>query len=153
MHRLEHPGELEILPSLTSGFLNSMKEHHISLRLVAGSWASLSEDAALAARFDVVLTSETIYRSSSLPSLLDLLKKASSRPDDGVTLSDTKSSSQGLEGRASALCLVAAKILYFGVGGGVMEFIQTTTQRGGVVRTIHENDAGVGRKVLQVSWM
>lgn len=54
------------------------------------------------------------------------------------------------------LCLVAAKVLYFGVGGGISDFIEAVQNResgqNGVVSTVLEKTAGIGRKVLRVEW-
>jgi protein-histidine N-methyltransferase len=59
------------------------------------------------------------------------------------------------------MCLVAAKVLYFGVGGGVSEFIHSvegSLQEGGQgkgfgkVETVWEKKGGVGRKVMSVEW-
>ena len=60
---------------------------------------------------------------------------------------------------AKYLCLVAAKVLYFGVGGGVSEFTKlietpakTTGRPRGKVETVLERNVGVGRKVMNVQW-
>ena len=60
---------------------------------------------------------------------------------------------------AKYLCLVAAKVLYFGVGGGVSEFTKlieaptkTTGRPRGKVETVLERHVGVGRKVMNVQW-
>ena len=53
------------------------------------------------------------------------------------------------------LCLVAAKVLYFGVGGGISDFIESVEKhqpRAGTVESVLEKMAGVGRKVLRVRW-
>lgn len=55
------------------------------------------------------------------------------------------------EGR-SYLCLVAAKILYFGVGGGVSDFLQAISGHQGRVETVLERKTGVGRKIMRVYW-
>jgi protein-histidine N-methyltransferase len=54
------------------------------------------------------------------------------------------------------LCLVAAKVLYFGVGGSVSEFVQTVEDSPGLekgnVETVWEKKAGVGRRVMRIHW-
>jgi len=52
------------------------------------------------------------------------------------------------------LCLVAAKVLYFGVGGGVSEFVRTVegSPWKGKVETVWEKIAGVGRSVMRIRW-
>jgi protein-histidine N-methyltransferase len=50
------------------------------------------------------------------------------------------------------LCLVAAKVLYFGVGGGVEGFVRAVEAEGGVVRTVWEHREGVGRRIMRIEW-
>lgn len=50
------------------------------------------------------------------------------------------------------LCLVAAKILYFGVGGGVSDFLRAVEATKARVETVLERKEGVGRKVMRVWW-
>ncbi|KAG6915349.1 hypothetical protein DXG01_012023 [Tephrocybe rancida] len=66
---------------------------------------------------------ETIYRSESHSPLLALLKGAAGEE----------------EGRGKHyLCLVAAKVFYFGVGGGVEEFAARVKDEGGTVNNVWE---------------
>lgn len=118
--------------------------------------------------YSLILTSETIYRQDSLRSLIRLLDEgASSARDDGVGSLVQESEELSLQDGSHEkgprkvkepqyLCLVAAKVLYFGVGGGISDFIEAVQNResgrSGVVSTILEKTAGVGRKVLQVEW-
>ncbi|KAG6840316.1 hypothetical protein C0991_007466 [Blastosporella zonata] len=126
------PGDLFLTPELKSAFLASLEAYKIRLRFFSGSWGSFP-----VAPYDVVLTSETIYRSESLDPLLFLLKGASV---------DEK------EKERRCLCLVAAKVLYFGVGGGVVEFVERVKDQGGTVDTVWEVAAGVGRRIMSVQW-
>lgn len=56
------------------------------------------------------------------------------------------------------LCLVAGKTVYFGVGGGVVEFVRCVESiadergGGGQVETIWEKSTGVSRTVMRVRW-
>lgn len=90
--------------------------------------------------FDIVLTSETVYSLPSLPPLLDLLESAA----------------KGKE--VDQLCLVACKRIYFGVGGGELEFRRRVEERGGKVESVwgqgngKGRNEGVGRTVLKVEW-
>ena len=84
----------------------------------------------------MVLTSETIYRSDGLESMVRVLKESAT----GEPQSDYR-------------CLIAAKVLYFGVGGGVSEFVQSIEGKGlGKVETVWEKKVGVGRKIMSVRW-
>lgn len=152
-------GELSITPELLSAFKRSLQELKISIRLFSGSWDTFDFTVA-EDKYDIVLTSETIYRIDSLPSLIDLMKRATtgqSRTED-ESLAKLSESHLVISERHSTLCLVAAKLVYFGVGGGVLEFINAVNNdkdgigRKGKVETIWEHKEGVKRSVMKVSW-
>ncbi|KAJ7678704.1 hypothetical protein B0H17DRAFT_1078121 [Mycena rosella] len=132
------PGELPITPDLKGAFTASLATHGISLAFSSGSWDSLINH--LDAKSDIVVTSETIYRTEALPALIALLRKA---------CTDTQPH-----------CLVAAKVLYFGVGGGVSEFVRaleskTMLEKGcaGKAESVWERKVGVGRKIMRIEWV
>ncbi|KII91284.1 hypothetical protein PLICRDRAFT_105373 [Plicaturopsis crispa FD-325 SS-3] len=129
------PSELQITPALTSAFVASLSAHRINIRLFSGAWDTF-DLAVTGGPYDLVLTSETIYSSHALPALVTLLKAACN---------------------GSSLCLVAAKILYFGVGGGVSDFLRAVEDprhlgTAGSVETVWEQQAGVARRVMRVRW-
>ncbi|KAI0824883.1 hypothetical protein BC628DRAFT_1410654 [Trametes gibbosa] len=161
------PGELPITPALTAAFLESLSQYGVHLKFFAGSWGTF-DVSAVGGPYQVVLTSETIYRPDSLSSLVDLLQRASAI---SPVLADKSTASalaertsqlsltgedQGLRRLAAEpyLCLVAAKLVYFGVGGGVTEFVQAVEggKGKGSVRTIWEKAQGVKRSIMQVTW-
>ncbi|KAG6860474.1 hypothetical protein C0995_010765 [Termitomyces sp. Mi166 len=124
------PGDLFLTLELKSAFLISLETYKIRLKFFSGSWSSFPVTP-----YDIVLTSETIYRSESLILLLALLKGAA-----------------GARKEKEHLCLVAAKVLYFGVGGGVKEFMERVKDEGGSVENVWEVVSGVGRRVMSVRW-
>lgn len=151
--------EVELSPELIEAFKISLSQLRISLRFFGGTWESFSRRLLLEKEglelsgplFDIVLTSETIYRVESLPGLLKVLCHASS----------TSSSSE-------SICLVAAKVVYFGVGGGVNEFLaalesgmivgsgkvtveQSVNIRGNA-QVVWEENRGVARKIMSLKW-
>lgn len=78
----------------------------------------------------------------SLPSLIQTLRLASS--PKSTTTSD--STTQGK-------CIVAAKVLYFGVGGGVSEFIDYMAKNDiGKARVVKERKMGVGRVIMSLEF-
>ncbi len=100
-------------PELLAAFRASLDAHRVRLRFFCGGWTSLP---ALLAHvrpeqpsYDIVLASETIYRTEALAPFLGVLRAATATEGDSVAQ----------EAWQPALCLVAAKVLYFGVGGGV----------------------------------
>lgn len=184
------PGELTFTPSLLTAFTSSLSQHNIHLRFFIGSWDGFdvgsvwrstplkSDGTAKGPYYDIVLTSETIYRSESLPALLRILRSASSGSAEktleerAAELSLDASTSgagskggdvKGEDGAAQGLCLVAAKVLYFGVGGGVQDFVRAVEDGQGVqdesedrgkgrVETVWERKEGVGRKIMRARW-
>ena len=142
------PSEINITPELKSAFLSSLSERNISLRFFAGSWETFDFTNIPPQRYNIVLTSETIYRAENLPSLVTLLRSACL----GITPNEGEKPTSN-----PSLCLVAAKAVYFGVGGGVSNFIDAVEGNGsreklGTVETVWETKTGVKRNVLSVAW-
>ncbi|GAA5835289.1 hypothetical protein JCM9279_004497 [Rhodotorula babjevae] len=138
------PGELDVTPEFLASFEALLERENIELRFSEGDWAGMARAVRVAGegeRYDVVLTSETVYAVESLPALLDLLEAATARNDD-----------------AGALCLVACKRIYFGVGGGELEFRRRVEERGAEVEAVWGagegmgKSSGVGRTVMRVRW-
>lgn len=131
------PGELTLSPSLRSAFLASLDEHRIKIRLFSGPWSGYDVQEILGGTgnqsYDLILTSETIYQPSSLPSLVRLLRETT-----GTT----------------GICFVAAKLVYFGVGGGIREFEKALGEGEaiGKMRSVWERREGVGRSILKVEF-
>ncbi|KDE03995.1 hypothetical protein MVLG_05564 [Microbotryum lychnidis-dioicae p1A1 Lamole] len=140
-----HPGEIELSPGFIDSFTTLLEDHDIELGFYEGAWKgfrstsniqSTSDRATRAeeVEYDLVLASETIYQPASLPSHIDVLQR-----------------SRGEQ-------LIACKRIYFGVGGGEVEFVNQVEGRGGKVETVWpgqgtgEQRMGVGRTVLRVVW-
>lgn len=162
-------GDLQLTPVLLEAFTASLKEHGVTLRFFSGSWETFDVKTTLGesgGRYDIVLTSETIYRTDSLGPLVDLMWQACTGSYDVRKEQETSveklasaASELSLETR-QPLCLVAAKLVYFGVGGGVAEFtravengVPSSKQRSrGRVETVWEREGGVRRVLLRVRW-
>ncbi|KAF9030035.1 hypothetical protein BDZ89DRAFT_1064980 [Hymenopellis radicata] len=119
--------DIPISPGLKTAFLASLKEYSINLRFSSGSWRTFHPEH----RYDIVLTSETIYHSESVPPLITLLKSSCA---------------------PNTICLVAAKVFYFGVGGGIAAFVKAVQEDDGDPKAVWEKNAGVGRKILRIHW-
>ena len=157
------PGELALTPALTAAFLASLRMHRVHLKFFAGGWTSF-DVARAGGPYDLLLTSETIYRPASLPALVRLLRRAVTAEGGREGWEDAaarlaihdgdEKGAQGLERLAgkSSLCLVAAKLVYFGVGGGVNEFVRAVEADQGTVETIWGTSSGVRRSVMMVGW-
>ncbi|GAB1526847.1 Histidine protein methyltransferase 1 [Rhizoctonia solani] len=122
---ITEPGDLAFPPALRSAFQDSLSAHHIELRFFSGPWDTFHPETP----YDLVLTSETIYQPTSLPSLVRLLRDATC---------------------PGGKCLVAAKMVYFGVGGGIREFEAALEKGGSSVKCVWEQREGVGRSIMQV---
>ncbi|KIJ63061.1 hypothetical protein HYDPIDRAFT_113597 [Hydnomerulius pinastri MD-312] len=140
--------ELNITPELRDAFTTSLQTYGIYLRFFSGSWDTFDLQSA-GGKYNLVLTSETIYHPKSLPSLIRLMRDACGTSLNEDTLD---------EGDHRCLCLVAAKTVYFGVGGGISEFIRCVGGMNGEqnlrgqVETVWEKLLGVSRKVMSVRW-
>lgn len=158
-------GDLPITPTLTSAFLESLKVYNIDLRFLCGSWDSF-DIKKTGGTYDLILTSETVYRMDSLPSLVGLMQRAC--VGDGLTnnsLAEEVAAKLVIDEERSPkrdfpICLVAAKLVYFGVGGGVSEFVKAVEEypirsegnQKGKVEVVWEKKEGVKRCIMQVRW-
>ncbi|KAH7918658.1 hypothetical protein BV22DRAFT_1041576 [Leucogyrophana mollusca] len=177
--------ELAITPALLAAFQASLRAHNTHLRFFTGSWDAfgralglqgggdacelgISDRACeLGLPYDLVLTSETVYRAECLPGLVRLMRGAcrgvggassggaassagGASSGEGVASSNAGEAS-GSEGGAGNgddpppyLCLVAAKVVYFGVGGGVAEFVKCVEEGCGGASEDVGSSAGAG---------
>jgi protein-histidine N-methyltransferase len=155
------PGELPIAPELKTAFLSSLAALNITIRFFSGSWNTFNPAGTIGSDcYNVILTSETIYQMDSLESLVDLMQTAcigktkESLISTTLTISENSTEEEDSSGASCPYqCLVAAKVIYFGVGGGVLEFMKWIERRKGRAMTVQECKVGVGRKVIRVEWV
>ncbi|TCD68866.1 hypothetical protein EIP91_009580 [Steccherinum ochraceum] len=154
-------GDLPVSPALIAAFLDSLKQRRIQIRLFTGSWDTF-DISHTGGKYGLVLTSETIYRIESLPSLIQLLRRASvGAENERDAETDLVKSTLALTLSSPPLeytCLVAAKLVYFGVGGGVSEFVEAVEggrsgHAAGKVETAWEQTSGVKRSIMNVRWV
>ncbi|EKV10261.1 Histidine protein methyltransferase 1 [Penicillium digitatum] len=135
--------ELDITPELVQEFKNDLAQRGISVEFVSGAWSSEFVDLVFSsgdgARKTLVLASETIYSPASLAAFSETLFALLRR-------SNTAS--------ARSRALVAAKKVYFGVGGGIDEFLavlhNVCASELDVQQKLNIQSEGVGRVVLEV---
>lgn len=149
-------GDFEPFAAQLADFRASLDAAGVRISAISGAWGpefvrllrsaaldDVGEDGGAAeGRVTLVLASETIYAPASLrpfaETLLALLRLGSSRAVD------------------RAVALVAAKRVYFGVGGGVDEFLAVLGELGGEARCVWSSGEeegrgqGVGRCILEV---
>ncbi|CAG8611575.1 15808_t:CDS:2, partial [Funneliformis mosseae] len=131
-------GTAEIYVSEDANLLDQLKKS----RFFIGDWSGLTDIMNLESeqeKYDLILTSETIYNADSIPKLYDVIKHSLRRPS-GIALRKNR--------------LIAAKSIYFGVGGGVFPFRQFVEQDKvfeiKIVYTVEAHDTG--RPDLMLIW-
>lgn len=139
--------ELELLPEVIAAFQSYLIANRISLTFLSGAWSSefvelvytsIPDDAAdpNASAATLLLGAETIYSPFALHAFTE------------VAFSILQQ--EGVKNNASpAVALVAAKKLYFGVGGSLDDFVDQARGRGGDITTLREEADGVRRGVVK----
>ncbi|KAJ5902392.1 hypothetical protein N7495_002920 [Penicillium taxi] len=136
--------ELDITPELLNEFQSDIAQRGISIDLISGAWSPEFVDLAFSTRDSdyktLLLASETIYSPSSLVAFSETISTLLYR-----------SSTASIKARA----LVAAKKVYFGVGGGVDEFLavlkNSCEHELEVLQRVDVQSEGVGRVVLEIT--
>ncbi|KAG0177797.1 hypothetical protein DFQ29_004329 [Apophysomyces sp. BC1021] len=102
-----------------------------------GDWSGLP-DVLQGDKYDMIVTSETIYAEHALPDLIHVFQRALKKPD--------------------GIGYVAAKTVYFGVGGGILPFCDLLTKSVDAdgdrltVEKVYESESTVKREILRVTW-
>ncbi|KAF7559591.1 hypothetical protein G7046_g4557 [Stylonectria norvegica] len=128
-------GEVELGPSVLSAFTEYLSESGISVSFVSGAWSPAFVDIlsnlprADGPASTLLLGAETIYSPFALKAF-------------------TETTFAILERDGEAGAYVAAKRLYFGVGGSLDDFVQGARERGAVVTQLREETEGVRRGVV-----
>ncbi|KAL8419681.1 hypothetical protein RB594_002746 [Gaeumannomyces avenae] len=150
-------GELELGDEVKAAFLSFLETSNISLSFVSGGWSpafvELLYDGPGAplqqqqqqqqggnSSSTLVVGAETIYSPFALGAFADTLLAVLRRERSG-----------GGGGGGSATSIVAAKRLYFGVGGSLDDFVDRVAGEGVDVRWLAEETEGVRRGVVQCS--
>jgi protein-histidine N-methyltransferase len=122
-------GDLDITPALTAAFLDMQRSQGVTLNFISGSWTPASPFLSFiptAPEMNIlVLASETIYSSSTLSSFAEALI--------GIL-------KQVRMGKA----MIAAKRVYFGVGGSVDAFKIECRERKAVAYEIENHGVDLG---------
>ena len=100
------------------------------LKFIYGDWKGLSGKLPEKS-FDLILTSETIYRVESYEILLEVF-------------------SHSLKSTSEARVLLAAKDYYFGLGGSVSQFTNLAKSKGWSVKVLNYFSEGVPRSILEL---
>lgn len=110
--------------------LNQVENEERQVRLFSGDWLDFSARMeSEKQKYDLILTSETIYQEDNYHKLTRLFQHLLSEKGQ---------------------ILLAAKIHYFGVGGGLRTFEQTLSKWN--YRTVFQNEDSVKREIIQIKW-
>lgn len=134
----EAEGELEIDAEVVQKFVSSFKTFGINLSFFSGAWSPefvslVAQDIPSGSPKLTVIGAETIYSPAALKSFAETL----------MSILETKDS-------VERTALIAAKKVYFGVGGSMEDFCDIVRARGGIVEQIREESDGVRRAVVEV---
>lgn len=137
-------GELELSPEVLDAFQTYLNNSNITLAFLSGAWsleliqlidALPKQPTTSDTSVTLLLGAETIYSPFALQAFTEIVM---------VFLRDESK----LAG-AKSIAYVAAKRLYFGVGGSLDDFIVETRRQGAVVTTVREETEGVRRGVVR----
>lgn len=126
-------GEVEITDELINEFTVDVENKNIEINFISGAWSSQFVKLLQPTNYDLVLASETIYSLETIGTFTDTM----------INCLDTS--------KKSPTALIAAKKIYFGVGGGIPEFQSELKKRNITWESVYEDKHGVGRAVLRIS--
>lgn len=142
-------GELEITEQVIDAFKSFLTSSGIDVSFISGGWSPelveliYSNSAPLLSGTDagdatqtLIMGAETIYSPFALSSFTDTLLSILHREREA-----------GSGRRAKAI--IAAKRLYFGVGGSLDDFVEKMRDLGAVVSMVREETEGVRRGVVE----
>ncbi|KAF3928136.1 hypothetical protein AA313_de0204463 [Arthrobotrys entomopaga] len=127
------PREIELSSEIIKSFLSALSSRNITISFLSGSWSpamiSLIHGVEYPSTdkqkmYTLILASETIYSPDSIPLFVDMIEYTL---EEGV-------------GRG----YIAAKDVYFGVGGSVKDFVTLVEGRGWRWEVVREEKRGVG---------
>ncbi|TWU75475.1 hypothetical protein ED733_005156 [Metarhizium rileyi] len=139
--------ELELTPVVLEGFETYLRTHGMTLSFLSGGWSAefvqllYSDTGPLAtpsldvAPVSFLLGAETIYSPFALEAFTETV----------LAILEREKATSG----SHASAWVAAKCLYFGVGGSLDDFVDKIEQRNTIVTRVREETVGVRRGVVR----
>ena len=131
-------GELEVTPELLERFELDLLSKGVDVMLISGPWSERMNEklvTALQGKHNVlVLAAETIYSPASTEVFSNMLERILGQAKNG----------RGL---------IAAKRIYFGIGGSIDTFKESMLSKGVIAREVADSDvgrSGVGRCIIEV---
>ncbi|CAX45150.1 conserved hypothetical protein [Candida dubliniensis CD36] len=107
--------EILITSKLIEQFKNDLNNYNIQLKFISGSWGNefidlITKKNDMDIDIDVIISSETIYSPDTLPIVAESIKTIFQQTNN------------------KKLAIIAAKNIYFGVGGSLIEFLNYFNQ-------------------------
>lgn len=138
---MDHNEEIMFTEDLLNAFYDDVRQRNISIVLISGSWGrkfsnivhdNLRSIQDLTNKSLLILTSETIYQPDHLPTITEtLIDLHNNAPFERVN------------------SIVAAKDIYFGVGGSLIEFEKYLTNKS-IQFTTTKINAGLKRSIVLI---
>jgi protein-histidine N-methyltransferase len=137
--------ELELTPEVLEAFKLSLSSHRITLSFLSGAWSSELIDLLYRSGLpaDLPATTKTLLLGS------DTIDSPFALESFSVALLAILQRERGERPGGEARALIAAKRLYFGVGGSLDDFVDKMRGLGTSVRTLFEETQGVHRGVVE----
>lgn len=131
--------ELQFTEALLTKFFDSVKMQNINIELISGAWSRqfVTLTNQISTSFKLIITSETIYAPETLPIISELVIEL-------------------IQQNKGSMALVAAKDIYFGVGGSLVEFqnyLEERQQHGVKIEfEVQKVNAGLKRSIVLIKW-
>lgn len=138
--------ELELTPAVLQGFETYLQTYGIDLSFLSGGWSAEFVQLLYTATSHQITTSFAPFSISMLLGAETIYSPFALQAFTETTLAILKHEKSSFGGQPVAC--VAAKRLYFGVGGSLDDFVDTMQQRGANVTRIREEADGVRRGVV-----
>ncbi|PVV02025.1 hypothetical protein BB560_003532 [Smittium megazygosporum] len=124
----------------------------------SGSWENLikhhnNPSRTSVKKYNLILTSETIYDTDSQQSLYDCILNFLEKPKTEIDTETTLKQKNKLFVNQPA-AFIAAKTMYFGLTGSVLSFKQLVLAKGDFnVETVWKSNSGFQREILKLTWL
>lgn len=134
----EVEGELDLDDEVIKAFLSDLQSHRVTLSFFSGAWSEefvqlVEKGMGPPTAKLTIIGAETIYSPAALRSF-----------------GETVTSLLGAMPDSERTSLVAAKKIYFGVGGSMQDFCDMVQSAGLAVEQLREESDGVRRAVVEV---
>ncbi|KGR14130.1 hypothetical protein MG5_00865 [Candida albicans P57072] len=124
--------EILITTKLIDQFKNDLNNYNIELQFISGSWGNefinlpaIKDKDTNGIDIDVIISSETIYSLDTLPIVAESIKTIFQQ-SSSKSIATSKNNNNN--NNNNKLAIIAAKNIYFGVGGSLIEFLNYFNQ-------------------------